>query len=32
VSVRIVTEPETYHIYEAVLGTIKIGAHNLSGA
>jgi hypothetical protein len=32
VFVRIVTEPETYRIYEAVLWTIKAVTRTLSGA
>jgi hypothetical protein len=31
VFVRVVTELKTYHIYEAVLRTIKVAAHNLAG-
>jgi hypothetical protein len=32
VFVRVVTELETYHIYEVVLRAIKVATHNLSGA
>jgi hypothetical protein len=31
VFIRVVAERETCHIYEKVLQTIKIAAHNLSG-
>jgi hypothetical protein len=32
VFVWVVTESKTYHIYEAVLQTIKVVAHNISRA